>query len=217
MEEMDSFLEPLSADTLLPAVPWKLLVVITLLAGDDSDPPRGLPGALITPAPPAAAVPAFSTAAAASNHPPPPPAAVEEIESLGPSPRLLGLLLCVLLSVQSPLTRRRPLLAAPDERRPRSARSKGLPVSVAPTFGDVESGEEDCGGEGEGLLRAEAALDLAADPRMPAAPKRSPVTACARDAAAEPRMVAPPAGSSPSTFAKGFGDDDRGDPSDRSA
>lgn len=193
-------------------MPWKLLVVTTLLADDDSDPLRGLPGTLVTLAPPAAAVPAFSTAAAASSHPPP---ADEETESLGPSPRLLAALLFVLLSVQSPLTRRVPLLAVPVKRRPRSACSKGLPVSVVSALGDVGRGETDRSGESAGLFRAEAALDLAAGPRVLVAPKRS--TAGARDVAVEPCTVALPAALSLSTLAKGFGDDDEADISDRSA
>lgn len=134
MEETDSFLEPLSVDTLLPAVPRKLLVVTTLVADDDSEPLRGLPDALFTLAPSAAAVPDFSTAAAASNHPPP---AEEEKEPLGPSPRLLVLLLCILLSVQSPLTRRAPLSTVLVEPREHRACSKGFFLSVLSGLGNV--------------------------------------------------------------------------------
>lgn len=210
-EETDSFLELRSVDTLLPDVPWKLFAVITLLAEEDSDPLRGLPDAAFTPTP-AAAVPAFSTAAAASSHPPP---ADEETGPPKPSPRFLVVLLCILLSAQSPLTRRVPLLAVLVKRRPRSACSKGLPVSGVSTLGDLEPGEADGGrvggGEGGGLFRAEAALDLASDPRALLTPKRSPVTAGARDVAVEPRTVASLAGLWSSTLAKGFDDDEGAD------
>lgn len=220
-EETDPLLEPLSADTLLPDVPWKLCFVTTLFTGDDSDPPRGLPGALFTPATPAVAETDLSTAAAASNQPPP---AEEETELLGPSPRRRVMLLCILLSVQSPLTRRALPQALLVERRPRSARSKGLSsVSTLSTPCDVEPGEADssiccCGDGGDcgGLSRPEAALDLASGPRMLLTPKRSPLTAGSRDFAIEPRMVASIPGLQSSTFANGFADDDGGDKDDGS-
>lgn len=187
-----------------------MFAVTALVAGDDNDPPRGLPAGLITPPPAAAAVPAFSTAAAASN---PPPPAEEEAEALGPSRRLLVLLLLSLLSVQSPLTRRVPLLALLVERRPRRACSKGLPVSVVSALGDAEPGEPDeirgGGGEGGGLVRAENAGDLTSDPRVLPTPKKSPVTAGASDVAVEPRTAM--------ALAKGFDGDDGVDDSDRSS